>query len=195
MPCRYYCVKTSTAEKTESISQEAKSESEASISVEDARQIALNTLMRNMTMPELLKQLKLLLQRSFKERNSIRKHTFQFAEAFFQRITELVLENPDLKEERTQELLDNPLFKDIIEFIGNDGHSRLLSMLMPSVLKLTTEDLPLIHNVENRIVLKIKRRHQPFLQAVVDIYEHHQETSLRQLIYKVNRKDLVRTLL
>lgn len=188
MPCRYYCVKVSAAEETDSLSQAGKSE--GSISVEDARQIALNTLLRNMATPELLKQLKLLLQRGFMERNFVRKHTFPYAEAFFQRITELVLENPDLKEERTQELMEDPSFKEIIEFIGNKGHSRLLSMLMSCVLTLTTEDLPLIHDIENKVVLKIKKRQQPFLQEIVDIYEHHQETSLRQLIYKSAVKEL-----
>ena len=183
--CRYYCVKARTKE------NQSPSDIEGSISVDEAGQIALNTLLRNMAMPELLKQLKLVLKRGLKQDYRKMGDTFKFSEAFFQRITELVSENPDLKEQRTRELLADPAFQEIIDLVEENRASPLLVSLLSCLFNLTTEELPQMIDIEKKILTKLQsyfnlpRRKRIFLKAILDFYEHHQETELRQEIYKV----------
>ena len=125
----------------------------------------------------------------------LKKEREEICEAYFQRLAELVLENPDLKEERTKQLLEDPSFKVFSQFFEDSRFVAvpLIITALSSMLQIFSEDVPIIKNLETVFLAKMNSGNVMLvsLQKMADLHENHQETGLRKLIYQVKLSHIV----
>lgn len=185
--CRTFCVKASAAEETAANISKGKEDHESNISEEDARDIALNAILHNIKMPALTKHLTSALRNA---RFTFDIGLYIIMKAYFQRLSELVLQNPDLKDEKAEQLLNDPSFQkmaDTIEERFKALNWRYLTLALSCLLEITSTDVPIIKFIETGLLKLLKETSNlDMIKEIAVIHENHQETGLRKLVYQVN---------